>query len=78
MSLKWGIASSGKICHDFVEALKCLPKGEHEVVAVAARSQKSADDFAKEHSIKKAYEGYKALALDKDVGNYNVAWRHIC
>lgn len=38
MALRWGIASSGLIASDFATALKGLPKGEHQVVAVAARS----------------------------------------
>lgn len=38
MALRWGIASAGLIANDFVTALKGLPKEEHQVVAVAARS----------------------------------------
>lgn len=68
MALKWGIASCGLISQDFVTALKSLPKDHHQVVAVAARSQSSAEKFAKEHSILRAYEGYTTLAQDKDVG----------
>jgi len=29
--LRWGICSAGKICNDFVLALKVLPSAEHEV-----------------------------------------------
>lgn len=31
MALKWGIASAGKISHDFASALGTEPKDEHEV-----------------------------------------------
>lgn len=31
MALNWGIAGSGKICHDFVSALGSEPKHEHQV-----------------------------------------------
>lgn len=68
MVLKWGIAGSGKICHDFVSALKSI-SNYHQVIAVGARSQKSANDFAQKHNIKKSYKGYKALAQDDDIGN---------
>lgn len=67
MALKWGIAGAGKISHDFVTALNIMPDN-HQVVAVAARSQKSAENFANQHGITKAYEGYKELALDKNIG----------
>ncbi|CAH0564018.1 unnamed protein product [Brassicogethes aeneus] len=67
MSLKWGIAGSGKISSDFVTASQSLPKEHHEVVAVAARSQSSADSFAKKFNLKKSYEGYAQLAKDEEV-----------
>ncbi|KAJ8947557.1 hypothetical protein NQ318_005037 [Aromia moschata] len=67
MALKWGIAAAGKISNDFVSALEALPSSDHKVVAVAARSQASADNFAKTHHIPTSYEGYKKLAEDKNV-----------
>ncbi|XP_018320315.1 trans-1,2-dihydrobenzene-1,2-diol dehydrogenase [Agrilus planipennis] len=67
MALRWGIASAGKISNDFVAATKSLPSSEHQVVAVAARSLKSAQEFAKKLDIPKAYEGYRSLGEDKDV-----------
>ena len=56
MATRWGIASSGKISHDFVNALSTYDSG-HTVVAVAARSLDSAKEFADRHTIPKAYEG---------------------
>jgi len=67
-TLRWGIASAGKISHDFVTALGSLPANEHDVVAVAARQLSRAKDFAKLHEIKKAYDDYAKLATDKDIG----------
>lgn len=67
MALKWGIAASGKISQDFVTAVSALPKLDHQVVAIAARSQSSADKFAKEHNVPVAYEGYEKLAKDVNV-----------
>ncbi|KAJ8922758.1 hypothetical protein NQ315_007793 [Exocentrus adspersus] len=67
MALKWGIASAGKICNDFVVAVKALPPEDHQIVAVAARSLTSAEKFATTHGIPRAYEGYKKLAEDANV-----------
>ncbi|KAL0129798.1 hypothetical protein PUN28_001803 [Cardiocondyla obscurior] len=65
--LRWGIASAGKISHDFVTALGSLPANEHNVIAVAARDLSRAKSFAKLHEIKKAYDDYAKLALDKEI-----------
>nr|CAD7197741.1 unnamed protein product [Timema douglasi] len=67
MATRWGIASAGKISHDFVTALSVLPLAEHVVVAVAARQLSRAKDFAKLHNIKAAYGSYEELAKDPNV-----------
>ena len=67
MALRWGIASSGKISHDFMVGLKALPKTDHSAVAVAARSMESASEFAKTHDIPTAYGSYEELARDPQV-----------
>lgn len=67
MALRWGIASSGKIASDFTTAINQLNSPNHQLVAVAARSKASADEFAKRLNVKKSYEGYDALAKDADV-----------
>ena len=55
---KWGIASAGKISHDFVNDLATYGENSgHSVVAVAARSLDTAKEFAAKHNIPKAYEG---------------------
>jgi len=64
---RWGILSAGKISHDFVSAMLSLDPKEHQVVAVAARNLKSAQDFAKEHNIENAYGSYEALVKDPNV-----------
>jgi dihydrodiol dehydrogenase / D-xylose 1-dehydrogenase (NADP) len=66
--LRWGIASAGNISHDFVTALRSLPADEHDIVAVAARQLLRAQEFAELHEIKKAYDDYEKLGLDKDIG----------
>ncbi|RXM94283.1 Trans-1,2-dihydrobenzene-1,2-diol dehydrogenase [Acipenser ruthenus] len=67
MATRWGICSAGKISHDFVVALKTLPREEHQVVAVAARELGWAQDFANRHDIPRAYGSYQELAQDKDI-----------
>ncbi|KAF6036461.1 hypothetical protein EB796_005220 [Bugula neritina] len=68
--LKWGIVSSGKICHDFVNALND-PSGPaaagNTVVAVAARQLDRAKTFAENHKIPKFYGSYEELAKDGNV-----------
>ena len=70
MALKWGICGSGIICKSFVNALQASPRDEHKVVAVAARKEENAREFADKFSIGKAYGGYQQLATDPDVGKY--------
>ena len=67
---RWGILSAGDICFDFVNSIAALPEDlrvQHEVVAIAARSLKKAEEFAKKFDIPTAYEGYDKLAADPDV-----------
>ncbi|XP_066265605.1 trans-1,2-dihydrobenzene-1,2-diol dehydrogenase-like isoform X3 [Branchiostoma lanceolatum] len=64
---RWGFVSAGKISNDFKVALDTLPKEEHQVVAVAARSLESAQKFAKTHNIPTAYGSYAELAAQKDI-----------
>lgn len=67
MALKWGIASAGKISHDFVNAVGTLSDNDHHVVAVAARDLNRAKAFAELHDIEKYYGTYEELANDLDV-----------
>jgi predicted dehydrogenase len=72
--VSWGIVSTGRITHQFVQDFKFVPNGE--VVAVASRSQESADAFAREYGIPRAYEGYERLLGDPEVGAIYVATPH--
>ncbi|XP_074875098.1 trans-1,2-dihydrobenzene-1,2-diol dehydrogenase [Buteo buteo] len=64
---RWGICSAGRICHDFLVALKTLPPEEHTAVAVAARDLPRAQAFARRHGLPRAYGSYRELAEDPDV-----------
>ena len=63
--LRWGILGAAKICEDWARALRDVPGAT--AVAVAARSQDSAQAFADKMGLPKAYEGYEALAADPDI-----------
>jgi len=63
--IRWGILSTGHISGRFAEALQMLP--EAEIHAVASRSTLSAEKFASEHGVLKAYGSYSALAEDPEV-----------
>ncbi|KAJ8340674.1 hypothetical protein SKAU_G00353070 [Synaphobranchus kaupii] len=78
MATKWGICSAGKISHDFTVALKTLPPGDHQVVAVAARNLERAQEFAKKHNISKAYGNYEELANDPEIDVVYVGTIHPC
>ncbi|KAJ8406567.1 hypothetical protein AAFF_G00301410 [Aldrovandia affinis] len=78
MATKWGICSAGKISHDFTVALKTLPPGDHQVVAVAARDLERAQEFAQKHSIPRAYGSYDELANDPEIDVVYVGTIHPC
>lgn len=67
MALNWGIASAGKISHDFVNAVGTLSDNDHRVVAVGARDLNRAREFAQLHDIEKYYSSYEELASDPNV-----------
>ena len=66
--LRWGIAGAGRISNDFCAALSTLSPEDHQVVAVAARSEESAKKFADTFKIARSYAGYEKLASDKEIG----------
>jgi predicted dehydrogenase len=72
--VRWGILATGKIATAMVRNLALLD--ECEVVAVGARRQETADAFAAEHGIGRAYGDYRALVEDPDVDVVYVASPH--
>lgn len=72
--VRWGILSTGRITHQFVQDFATVPNGE--VVAVASRTQQSASAFAQQYKIPRAYEGYQKLLEDPDVDAIYVATPH--
>jgi predicted dehydrogenase len=72
--VRWGILSTGKIATSFAKNLAVLP--DCETVAVAARKQESADEFAATHGIGRAYGDYRALVEDPEVDVVYVGTPH--
>lgn len=72
--VRWGIVSTGRITHQFVSDFEYVPNGE--VLAVASRSQASADEFAKQYRIPRAYPSYAGLLDDPDIDAVYIATPH--
>ncbi|KAH8281390.1 hypothetical protein KR054_000267 [Drosophila jambulina] len=66
-NLNWGIAAAGRITQDFVTALGTVEKSRHNVVAVADVDGQRAQEFAQRNQIPRHYDGFDALALDREV-----------
>ncbi len=64
-TIKWGIISTGSISGSFAQALAQLP--DAELIAVASRNEPTAKEFAKTHSIPRAYGTYQELADDPEI-----------
>lgn len=67
MTLNWGILGASKIARDFILALKTLPPGENEIVAVGSSSETRAKSFAEENGIPKWHGSYEELSSDSSV-----------
>jgi predicted dehydrogenase len=72
--VRWGILGTGRITHRFVQDFAFVPNGE--VVAVASRSQETADAFAARYRIPRAYSSYQRLLDDPQVDAVYVATPH--
>jgi len=72
--VKWGIISTGWIAHQFVTDLVHCSNGV--AYAVGSRSQESADEFARNHDIAKAYATYEDLVNDPEVDAVYIGTPH--
>jgi predicted dehydrogenase len=63
--LRWGIASTGTIAHEFAKALARVD--DAELLAVGSRSPQRAQDFAAVHGAERAYGSLDALLADDEV-----------
>jgi xylose dehydrogenase (NAD/NADP) len=63
--VRWGIVSTAKINERVLPELR--DSSQIELLAVASRSQESADRYAAQEGIPRAYGSYEALLADQDV-----------
>jgi len=63
--LKWGLLSTARINHALIPPLRASRR--NHLLAVGSRSQESADAYAKENKIERAYGSYDALLADPDI-----------
>ena len=64
-TLRWGLLSTARINKALIPPL--LLSKRNKLVAVASRSQKKADAFAKEKKIKRAFGSYEAMLADPEI-----------
>lgn len=75
--LRWGISSTGDIAAQMTHALRSIRSSHDvEVVAVGSRTQASADAFAVQHGIGRAYGSFLELCHDPDIDVVYVASPH--
>jgi predicted dehydrogenase len=63
--LRWGLLSTARINQALIEPLRASKR--NALAAVASRSQATADAYAKENKIEKAYGSYDALLADPEI-----------
>ncbi len=73
-SLRWGILSTGNIAHTFARGLREAKRGH--LVAVASRTQESADKFGDEFEIPHRHANYQALLDNSEVDAIYIATPH--
>lgn len=72
--IRWGILSTGKIARAFAAALKTIP--DAKLLAVGSRHRVTADEFAINFDLPRAYDSYTALVADPDVDIVYVGTPH--
>ena len=73
-TIRWGIIGTGAIANKFAEVLNSLD--DVELLAVASRKQETANAFAREYGVKRAYASYEELAKDSDLDVVYIATPH--
>lgn len=72
--VRWGVLATGGIAASFTADLVAMP--DAEVVAVASRTESTAQAFAQRFGIPRAYGDWSSLAKDQDVDVVYVATPH--
>src|SRR5215216_6433707 len=63
--LNWGILSTARINRALITPLRASKR--NQLLAVASRTQESADNYAREWKIPRAYGAYAALLADPEI-----------
>jgi predicted dehydrogenase len=74
MTVRWGIVATGGIAATFAADLRLLP--DAAVVAVGSRRQETADAFARELDVPRAFATYEELVTDDQVDAVYVSTPH--
>ena len=72
--IRWGILSTGNIAKQFARGLAVMD--DAELLAVASRSQESADIFGDAFNVERRYASYEALTEDSDVDAVYIGTPH--
>jgi predicted dehydrogenase/aryl-alcohol dehydrogenase-like predicted oxidoreductase len=64
-SLRWGILGTGRIAHVLANAIEGSKTGK--LIAVGSRHEKTAREFARQHSLDKVYGSYGGVLDDPEV-----------
>lgn len=74
MNFKWGIIGTGGIAKEFVRDFTFT--SGHQVLAVGSRNQASADRFASDMNISRAYGSHESIVSDPEIDAIYVATPH--
>ena len=72
--IRWGIVSTGRIAHQFAQDFDFVDNSE--LWAVSSRSQESADRFAAQYKIPRAYSSYPAMLEDDNIDAVYIGTPH--
>ena len=72
--LQWGIVSTGHIAKELADGVRASTTGE--LLAVASREQKKADEFGQAYGVPRRYDSYQRLLDDPDVQAVYIATPH--
>jgi predicted dehydrogenase len=73
--IHWGILGTGYIAQEFAQGLRVLP--DAKLLAVGSRKLETAQTFANQFQIPRAYQSYEALVADKDIDIVYIATPNI-
>jgi len=72
--IRWGILGTGTIARQFAEGLHGLPNAT--LLAIGSRSNTTAQNFATQFKVPRAYISYEALVRDDDIDVVYIATPH--